>query len=105
MNSTVTSGPAFQRFQLVIFLGLTFVYAGLGHVLMRRWKRGVFWGLLYLSSILLLSNASVGESSPVHFMANTLATDLSPINVVFPATIFILCLVDLYLYHWLSKHQ
>lgn len=81
-------------------LVLTLVVAGLGHLYLRYWWRGVSWLGLYLFTLVFLSAYTPvllgGETIPP-FIVSVLEGQLSPTGAVFPLSILILCLVDIYI--------
>ncbi|WP_225334888.1 hypothetical protein [Halomicrobium urmianum] len=95
--STHTRVPSLARCYRVVALVATLVCAGVGHVLVGRWKRGLAWFALYVGSLMLLSSyalvdATVGEP----FLLEALERSLAPSDVLFPLSVIVLCLFDLY---------
>lgn len=76
---------------------LTLLVAGLGHFYLRYWRRGLLWLGLYLVTIVFLSTYSPrqGELSP--FILNIFNRQIATVEIVFPLSILLLCLIDVYL--------
>lgn len=94
METQTETGLPIAEFHTVVALGLTVLFAGLGHLYRRRFRRGVMWGLLFVCT-LFLSTYPLDFSEL--FVVSVISGDLSPMNVAVPGSIMLLCLADLYL--------
>lgn len=81
----------------VIPFVLTLVAAGVGHFFLRHWKRGGIWLGLYLLTLTFFSGYSPFQiGMPRLFLVGVFGVELSPVDVMFPLAILILCLLDVY---------
>ncbi len=77
---------------------LTAILPGLGHVALRVWKRGAVWVVVYLFAITFLSGYSPWAADmPRPFLISLLGVQLSPIDVVFPLAVIVICLAEVYI--------
>lgn len=89
-----------RRSRLLISLGLTFVAAGLGHLYIRQWRRGVLWLVIYVVTVVFLSAYTpviVGDEIVRPFIFGVLEGEFQPAGAVLPLTILTLALIDVYL--------
>ena len=94
METQRETGLPIAELHTVVALGLTVLFAGLGHLYRRRFRRGLVWGLLFVCTLFL---STYPLSSPKLFVVSVISGELSPMNVAVPGSIMLLCLVDLYL--------
>lgn len=78
----------------VVALGLTLLFAGLGHLYRRRFRRGAVWAGLFVCTLFLSSYPIAALDL---FVASVISGELSAMNVAVPGSIMLLALVDLYL--------
>jgi hypothetical protein len=81
------------EFTLLVAVGLTVLWAGLGHLFRRRFRRGLVWAGLFAGTLLL----STYTGAAGLFVVSVFNASLSAINVAVPGSILLLCLVDIYL--------
>lgn len=77
----------------VVAVGLTMLWAGLGHLYRRRFRRGLAWAGLFAGTLLL----STYTGAAGLFVVSVVNGSLSAMNVAVPGSILSLCLLDLYL--------
>jgi hypothetical protein len=77
----------------VVAVGLTVLWAGLGHLYRRRFRRGLVWAGLFAGTLLLSTYTGYAGL----FVVSVLNGSLSAMNVAVPGSILLLCLTDLYL--------
>lgn len=94
METQRETGLPIAELHTVVGLGLTVLFAGLGHLYRRRFRRGLVWGVLFVCTLLL---STYPLSFSELFVVSVISGDLSPMNVAVPGSIMLLCLVDLYL--------
>ena len=94
METQTETGLPTAELHTVVALGLTVLFAGLGHLYRRRFRRGLAWGLLFVCTLFL---STYPLSSSKLFVVSVISGELSPMNVAVPGSIMLLCLVDLYL--------
>lgn len=83
----------------ILPFGLTLVAAGLGHLYLRHWRRGLLWLALYLFSLTFLSTYSiVGDFGGPPFLVSIFGRGLSLGEVIFPLLILLACLIDVYVF-------
>ncbi|ERH03951.1 MAG: hypothetical protein J07HR59_01077 [Halorubrum sp. J07HR59] len=83
----------------IIPFGLTLVAAGLGHLYLRHWRRGLLWLGLYLFSLTFLSTYSiVGDFGGPPFLVSIFDRGLSLAEVIFPLLILLACVIDVYVF-------
>lgn len=96
MQQTETeSGLPFAEFRALLAAGLTLAVPGLGHLFCQRFRRGLAWFGLFAFTAVFLSAYPAGE--PTLFLTSVLSAELGAMDVAFPGSIMVLCLVDLYL--------
>ena len=94
METQRETGLPIAELHTAVALGLTVLFAGLGHLYRRRFRRGLVWGALFVSTLLL---STYPLSSSKLFVMSVISGELSPMNVAVPGSIMLLCLADLYL--------
>lgn len=90
-----TSRDSLQSLRAVVPYVLTAIVAGLGHLYLRYWRRGLAWFGLFAITLVFLSTYTM--EAPQLFVMSVLGAELSPLDVAFPGAILLLCLIDLYL--------
>jgi len=100
MQTQRETGLALAEIRLVVAIGLTVLWAGLGHLYRRRFRRGLVWAGLFAGTVVLSSYAGTEL-----FVVSVLNGSLSAMNVAVPGSILLLCLVDLYLLHRADRPQ
>ncbi|MFT4945982.1 MAG: hypothetical protein ACI8TL_000211 [Natronomonas sp.] len=87
-------GPPVAEFHAAVAVGLTVLFAGLGHLYRRRFRRGLVWAGLFVCTLLL---SSYPVATPDLFVVSVITGELSAMNVAVPGSIMLLSLADLYL--------
>lgn len=101
VTDTQTRKASRRAVNTVIPFALTIAFAGLGHLSLRYWRRGLAWLGLFVVTLVLLSTYTF-ESSRL-FVVSVLGAELPPMDVAFPGAILLLCLADLYLLRRFDK--
>lgn len=94
-TDTSNSRNSMQILQRGLPFVLSVIIPGAGHLLVRKWRRGVAWLGLFIFTLAFLSAYTM--DLPHLFIFSVLDATLSPMNIAFPGAILLLCLVDLYL--------
>ncbi|WP_436902306.1 hypothetical protein [Halovenus halobia] len=87
------TGLPVAEINIIVAVGLTLLWAGLGHLYRRRFRRGLVWAGLFAGTLLLSTYTNWAGL----FVVSVLNGNLSAMNVAVPGSIMLLCLVDLYL--------
>ncbi len=95
MQTQRETGLPVAEINLVVAIGFTLLWAGLGHLYRRRFRRGLVWTGLFAGTLLL---STYTEWTGL-FVVSVLNGSLSAMNVAVPGSIMLLCLTDLYLLH------
>lgn len=95
MQLETETGPPIEAVHSAVAFGLTVLVAGLGHLYLRRLRRGLAWLGLFAFTLVVLSSYTPVEHGL--FVTSVLSADLSAMDVAFPGSILLLCLADLYL--------
>lgn len=92
---TSNSRDSLQILQRALPFVLSVIIPGSGHLLIRKWRRGLAWLGLFVFTLAFLSAYTIGL--PHLFIFSVLGAALSPMDIAFPGAILLLCLIDLYL--------